>query len=90
MKYTPKTTYIEENPFNTQIDGKIHDIRESSVLIQCMHDGECFLIVPRSRVPKVCMINGTEVKIFITARHGRFGIVKARDHKDDLPDPSMA
>jgi hypothetical protein len=69
------TKPITETPYNTQIPGKVAMIREKSISIQTTQDGECFLVVPRHRVPQAVQQVGASVTIFITTRYGHFGVI---------------
>lgn len=72
-----KDKTVEETLFNTQMAGKIHEIRERSISVQIMSDGECFLIVPKGRVPLIAQVEGTDVIVYFTTKYGHFGVVKA-------------
>jgi len=58
-----------------QIPGKIIEIRTKSVSIQTINDGECFFIVPKSRIPQTFLSVGRIVTIVMTTRYGHFGII---------------
>lgn len=75
------TSYIKEKPYHTTMRGKITELREKSINIQVLSDGECFLVVPRHRIPKALQVVDTEVEIFLTTVKGHFGVtmVPAKD-----------
>ncbi len=70
-----KNKTIEETRLDTRMKGKVHDICDKSISIQIINDGECFLIVPKSRVPVLAQNLGQDVTVFLTTKYGHFGIL---------------
>jgi hypothetical protein len=78
-----------ETPYNTRFDGVVESLTrrgtQEMANITVLSDTACTLSVPLSRVPKGGQCPGTPVRIFLTAMHGKFGIVCVDDEERRQP-----